>query len=281
MNEIVYWIPVRTIGATEKDKICKCSKCGSEINNYDLEQLKFAHRTERQMYENAIKEEYYTCSKCGSNMNMHVTYGIIEHGLAFGDENLGQIVEELIGKMEIQPEQQAIEILKRGGCVDCNGTDDSAISCENKNCEVRMAVEMAITALEEIHKYKKIGTLEECRASMEKQKEKMPIRNDLCTCPSCGTYNDVIKKRRNTVAFDTVYCWHCGQAMKIERTKNLITNDNEKIIREQLEKPVTQVIKEVREKMCDGYCRFPMIYNPDIWEEVAEEVCKGCPLDRL
>ena len=37
------------------------------------------------------------------------------------------------------------------------------------------------------------GTLEECQAAVEKQKEKKPIRNDKCTCPSCGTYNEVIK----------------------------------------------------------------------------------------
>lgn len=47
------------------------------------------------------------------------------------------------------------------------------------------------------------------------------------------------------------------------------------------EKPVTKVIAEVREKMCSDYCKFPQIYNPDEWEEVAEEVCAGCPLDRL
>ena len=39
---------------------------------------------------------------------------------------------------------------------------------------------------------------------------------DLCTCPSCGTHNEIIKKRRNTVTFDTVYCWHCGQAIEIK-----------------------------------------------------------------
>lgn len=32
-------------------------------------------------------------------------------------------------------------------------------------------------------------------------------------CPYCGTYNDTIKKRKNTVAHDVCYCWHCGQAL--------------------------------------------------------------------
>ena len=66
--------------------------------------------------------------------------------------------------------------------------------------------------------YKEIGTPEECRAAVEKQKAKKPIRNDKCTCPSCGTHNEVIKKRRNTVYSDIVYCWHCGQALKIFRS---------------------------------------------------------------
>ncbi len=65
--------------------------------------------------------------------------------------------------------------------------------------------------------YHKIGTPEECRAAVEKQTAKKLIRNDKCTCPSCGTHNEVFKKRRNTVAHDIVYCWHCGQAVEIDR----------------------------------------------------------------
>ncbi|MGN0271441.1 MAG: hypothetical protein ACI4DL_01670 [Lachnospiraceae bacterium] len=69
----------------------------------------------------------------------------------------------------------------------------------------------------EIQQYRAIGTPDECRAAVEKQKAKTPIRNDKCTCPSCGTHNEVFKKRRNTVAHDIVYCWHCGQAVEIDR----------------------------------------------------------------
>ena len=72
--------------------------------------------------------------------------------------------------------------------------------------------------LEELKQYRAIGTPEECRAAVEKQKAKKPIHNDKCTCPSCGTHNEVIKKRRNTVYSDIVYCWHCGQAVKIFRS---------------------------------------------------------------
>ena len=55
--------------------------------------------------------------------------------------------------------------------------------------------------------------------ALEKQIPKKPIRNDKCTCPSCGTHNEVFKRRRNTVAHDIVYCWHCGQAVEIDRLR--------------------------------------------------------------
>ena len=79
------------------------------------------------------------------------------------------------------------------------------------------ASEIAIQALKEIQQYRATGTVEEFKALKEKSVAKKPIRNDLCTCPSCGTHNEIIKKRRNTVAFDTVYCWHCGQAISVNR----------------------------------------------------------------
>ncbi|MBO9144147.1 hypothetical protein [Agathobacter rectalis] len=51
----------------------------------------------------------------------------------------------------------------------------------------------------------------------QKDEVKEPIRQDMCTCPQCGTYNETIKKRRNTVAIDVVYCWHCGQAISVKQ----------------------------------------------------------------
>lgn len=56
-----------------------------------------------------------------------------------------------------------------------------------------------------------------CIDAIEKQIAKKPIDNDLCTCPNCHTYNEVIKKRRNTVEHDVVYCWHCGRALEVTR----------------------------------------------------------------
>lgn len=47
-----------------------------------------------------------------------------------------------------------------------------------------------------------------------------PKGHDVCTCPKCDTYNEIIKKRRNTIAVDIVYCWHCGQALLVKHIKN-------------------------------------------------------------
>ena len=51
-------------------------------------------------------------------------------------------------------------------------------------------MEMAIKALEEVQKYRAIGTPEECRAAMEKQKPKKPVMDGYCCfesyeCPTC------------------------------------------------------------------------------------------------
>ena len=63
--------------------------------------------------------------------------------------------------------------------------------------------EMAIKALEEVQQYRKIGTVEECREAVEKQKEKKPLiyqRRKYCIV--CG--EDVGRYFGN-------FCRHCGQ----------------------------------------------------------------------
>lgn len=103
---------------------------------------------------------------------------------------------------------------------------------------VKMACKVAVADLEEIQQYRALGTvrqikdfivdwrkcrelgnLKELREAMEKQRAKKPIRIDMCTCPKCGTYNETVKKRRNTVNQDIVYCWHCGQAIEVKRSE--------------------------------------------------------------
>lgn len=83
--------------------------------------------------------------------------------------------------------------------------------------ELEFDFDRAIQALEEVQACRAIGTVEEFKALKEKAEPKKPIRMDLCTCPSCGTHNEVFKKRRNTVTYDIVHCWHCGQVVEIKR----------------------------------------------------------------
>ena len=110
-------------------------------------------------------------------------------------------------------ENEAIKELK----YDCNELG-KAIPCDTSwGKSFENAYAMAIKALEEVQQYRAIGTPEECRAAVDKRTVMKPIRMDKCTCPSCGTHNEVWKKRRNTLPSDIVYCWHCGQAVEIFR----------------------------------------------------------------
>lgn len=127
-------------------------------------------------------------------------------------------------------ENEAIE--KLHAYLECESRRAKIVSC-NKSCddcelwymqgtgsEHITSVEVAILALEEVQKYRQICTVEECREAVEKQTAKKPVRLDKCTCPSCSTYNETWKKRRNTIPSDIVYCWHCGQSVEIVRRAN-------------------------------------------------------------
>ncbi len=103
-------------------------------------------------------------------------------------------------------ESEAIEELK----YDCNELG-KAIPCDTSwGCSFENAYEMAIQALEEVQKYREIGSIEECRASREKQISKKPlyIANLGCTalwlCPVC---------ERRIIRSDLVYCHQCGQKL--------------------------------------------------------------------
>lgn len=76
------------------------------------------------------------------------------------------------------------------------------------------AKEMAIKALEEVQKYRAIGTPEECRAATEKQNpiaaiaEKEDTGTTKYTCQACGRYMGW-----STGLFPARYCWKCGQKL--------------------------------------------------------------------
>ena len=77
--------------------------------------------------------------------------------------------------------------------------------------------DMAISALIEIQQYRKIGTVEECRKAVEKQKAKKIIIESYCLteCPTCG-------HELSTSLGDGYYkyptflgrCPNCGQAIQ-------------------------------------------------------------------
>ena len=78
---------------------------------------------------------------------------------------------------------------------------------------LRESLEMAITALKEVHKYREIGTVEECREAVEKQKPKktkeLDIEYGYFICGNCGgaiAYTDDFTSHK--------YCLNCGQAIQ-------------------------------------------------------------------
>ena len=81
---------------------------------------------------------------------------------------------------------------------------------------ITVALSMAITALKEIQQYREIGTVEECRKAVEKQKAKKPRLNykpkffgrATYTCPRCG--NCCLEEFANEHQ-NNRYCWDCGQ----------------------------------------------------------------------
>lgn len=76
---------------------------------------------------------------------------------------------------------------------------------------------VAISALEEIQQYREIGTAEECREAVEKQKAKKCVEESCpdhmhYKCPSCGK---VQKTKYGNSEFGCIlnYCSNCGQAI--------------------------------------------------------------------
>ncbi len=96
--------------------------------------------------------------------------------------------------------------------------------------------EIAIQALEDIQKYRTIGTVEECRTAMEMQIPKKPMYEvddyddyddsgnliyDTWICPNCG--------ERYEVDYDDYdFCANCGQAIDWDGIKDEGGNDDDK-----------------------------------------------------
>ena len=86
------------------------------------------------------------------------------------------------------------------------------------------ALSIILKSIEEIQQYREIGTVEECREAVEKQKPKKPRLNykpkffgkATYTCPRCG--NCCLEEFANERQRNN-YCWDCGQ--KLEWNENL------------------------------------------------------------
>ena len=80
---------------------------------------------------------------------------------------------------------------------------------------ITVALSMAITALKEIQQYREIGTVEECREAVEKQKLKKPVKdkyNHNC-CPNCGW---IVSGEGGYGEEFCPHCENCGQAIRWE-----------------------------------------------------------------
>lgn len=104
---------------------------------------------------------------------------------------------------------EAIKILKKDSCYECAQGTDSPLNCEYGECRVAKATRVAIKALEEVQQYRAIGTLEECRAAVERNNEKTRIIDGITEC--CGYDFGIDAFQRELSKF----CPVCGR--KIER----------------------------------------------------------------
>lgn len=106
-------------------------------------------------------------------------------------------------------ENKVIELLKNNYPKTCKvvggrlkgGFDDH-------ECDVGIAIDLAINALEEVQQYRAIGTLKECRAAAVKQTAKKPIFNNNLS--------------------DTLSVFHCecGNTIKVSHDIGIMNNNN-------------------------------------------------------
>ena len=129
-------------------------------------------------------------------------------------------------------EIQAVEMLKayhkckilqvKGIYEDCNNKlcDNCDLCYAQGNAgEHIKSIEIAIQALEEVQKYREIGSIEECRAAREKQIAKKPImkpyfddmEEEYLCCPTCG---EILTGRIPLDNKDFYFhCLNCGQKL--------------------------------------------------------------------
>ncbi|HJB96433.1 MAG TPA: hypothetical protein H9765_12605 [Candidatus Mediterraneibacter intestinigallinarum] len=84
-------------------------------------------------------------------------------------------------------------------------------------------IDLAIAALEEVQKYRQIGTVEECREAVEKQKAKKIVYESNSVFSDGFTHYRMGKcsmcDRRYNSNDDVNYCSKCGQAIRWEESE--------------------------------------------------------------
>ena len=121
-------------------------------------------------------------------------------------------------------ENEAIKVLiTQKQCIDKSSSGQCKIHCGDckKNIPIayqEKSYEEAIIALKEIQRYREIGTVEECREAVEKQKPKKPdyegdgyddkgeLVYDTWICPNCD-------KKYEVDYDDYKHCPNCGQSI--------------------------------------------------------------------
>ena len=107
--------------------------------------------------------------------------------------------------------------------VNCLGVQAEQEVCEecdiygNCHTDCKDVAVVAIKALEEIQQYREIGTVEECREAVEKQKPKKIIIESYCPteCPTCG--HELSKSLGDGYYKYPIFlkrCPNCGQAIQ-------------------------------------------------------------------
>ena len=115
--------------------------------------------------------------------------------------------------------QEAIEIIQKENCGCPEFPPDGMPQKCHDGClygEDKCAYSAAIYAMQELQQYKQIGTLDEARDALEKQKAKKPKNvgtegyryTDTYRCPTCGG--------NFSGTGIANYCYHCGQRLNWE-----------------------------------------------------------------
>lgn len=94
-------------------------------------------------------------------------------------------------------------------------------TCEKAGMEMQPLDAVAVQAMKELLQYRKIGTVEQCREAVERQKPKRPVdkftgNEWVCECPVCRGITDMPYE----VDVRCIqYCGWCGQRLDWSENK--------------------------------------------------------------